>query len=232
MLLRFTYSKTGRLSPKFLGNLFAKQSSTSKENLVTSFPDDALTQKVNDTVVYSGYRNVVSRRVKLPNDNEATFDVVIQKHLSVVVFVWDSSSATGTLVREYHPGPDRFLYGTVAGMCEAGKHNHAMEAARFELEEEAQLRSDNWFPLLAQESIKMPFDKYSNNHFLPFMALDCHRVCNPRPLDDEEFITIHHNITYDQMMGLILKGEMNVVSTYTILLGFQKLQELGISFKK
>jgi hypothetical protein len=199
--------------------------------LPLSFDSDKLTRKVGEEVVFSGYRKIVRRDVILPNGHIANFDIVHQKHLSVVVFVWDSASATGTLIREYHPGPERFLYGTVAGMCEDGKHNSALEAAKFELEEEAQLQTDRWYPLLEEAGTMMPLDKYSNNNFLPFMALDCQPVLNPRALDDEEFISIHHNVSYNQMMDLMQKGNMNVVSTFTVMLGFQKLIELGIPLK-
>lgn len=200
-------------------------------SLPQTFDGDKLTRKIGEEVVFSGYRKIVRRDVMLPNGHIANFDIVHQKHLSVVVFVWDTTSATGTLIREYHPGPERFLYGTVAGMCEDGKHNSALEAAKFELEEEAQLQTDRWYPLLEEAGTMMPLDKYSNNNFLPFMALDCQPVLNPRALDDEEFISVHHNVSYDQMMDLMQKGNMNVVSTFTVMLGFQKLIELGIPLK-
>lgn len=200
--------------------------------LPLQFESDKLTKKLQENTVFTGYRKIVRRDILLPNGKVANFDVVFQKHLSVVVFVWDSASATGSLVREYHPGPERFLYGTVAGMCEGGKHESAIEAAKFELEEEAQLQTDKWYPLLQEVGTMMPLDKYSNNNFLPFLALDCQPVMNPRPADDEEFISIHHNVTYHEMMNLIRNGNMNVVSTYTIMLGFQKLLELGIPFNR
>lgn len=191
-----------------------------------------MTKKLHEEVIFTGYRKVLRRDILLPNGKIANFDVLHQKHLSVVVFVWDSASATGTLVREYHPGPERFLYGTVAGMCETGKHDSAIQAAKFELEEEAHLQTDQWYPLLQEVGTMMPLDKYSNNNFLPFLALDCHHVANPREVDDEEIISIHHNVTYNQMMRLIKTGNMNVVSAYTIMLGFQKLLELGIPLQR
>eukprot|EP01031_Cornospumella_fuschlensis_P039746 gene39746-48390_t len=119
------------------------------------------------------------------------------------------------------------MLGTVAGMCENGKHSSILQAAQHELEEEAQLRTDNWYPLLNEGAI-MPFDKYSNNKFIPFLALDCEPVKSAKPLDDEEYITIHRNVTYTEMMDLMASGQINVVSTYTIMLGLQKLKHLGI----
>jgi hypothetical protein len=193
---------------------------------------DVEIKKIGETVVFSGYRNIVRRDILLPNGQQASFDIVHQKHLSVVVFVWDTISATGTLIREYHPGPEKYMYGTVAGMYEFHKHSSALEAAQHELEEEAQLQSNQWISLLQESTTQMPLDKYSNNFFLPYMALDCQTVWNPLPPDEEEFIRVYHNVTYMEMMSLIQQGKMNVVSTYTILMGFHKLKEMGISYER
>eukprot|EP01040_Poterioochromonas_malhamensis_P004728 gene4728-5073_t len=191
--------------------------------------NDSLT--VEETVAYQGFRNIVKRNIKLPNDKIIEIEVLKHRHESVVVFSWNSTSKTTTLVREYHPGPELSLYGTVAGMYEKSKHHSALECAEHELEEEAQLRTSKWYTLLGSEAISMPFDKYSNNRFYPFLALDCEKVENGRPLDEGEYITIHENVTYQDIMKLIETGKMNVVSTYTCLLAFKKLDELGIAYK-
>lgn len=188
---------------------------------------------IREEVVFRGYRNVVRREVRLPNDRKVVYDVLTQKHLSVVVFPWDSVSKTTTLIREYHPGPEKFLYGTIAGMYEFNKHESPLQCAKHELEEEAQLQSHKWYELIdtKQSKIGMSFDKYSNNHFFPYLALDCFPVENPKAMDEDEFITIERNVTYAQLMDLIKAGKVNVVSTYAILMSFQKLDELGIPYK-
>ncbi|RYG99480.1 NUDIX hydrolase [archaeon] len=163
----------------------------------------------------------------LPHGQKVDYDIITQKHLSVVVFVWDTASATTTLVKEYHPGPNKVMLGAVAGMCENEKHTSILQAAQHELEEEAHLRTDHWYSLLNEGAI-MPFDKYSNNRFIPYLALDCEPVKSAKPLDDEEYITIHRNVTYNEMMELMASGQINVVSTYTIMLGLKKLKDLGI----
>lgn len=55
-------------------------------------------------------------------------------------------------------------------MYEPVKHASALECAQFELEEEAQLRTNAWVSLLANQSIAMSFDKYSDNKFHPFLG--------------------------------------------------------------
>jgi 8-oxo-dGTP pyrophosphatase MutT (NUDIX family) len=190
---------------------------------------------IKDEIMYHGFRDVVKRTVKLPNDKIFAFDILKHRHESVVVFNWNTKTKTTTLIYEYNPGPEQSLFGTVAGMYEKNKHSSSLECAQHELEEEAHLSPSNpsadWYPLLENSTVSMPFDKYSNNKFYPFLALNCARVENPRALDDEEHIAIIENVSYKEIMDLIKKGKMNVVSAYTCLLGFQKLDELGIDYR-
>ena len=117
-------------------------------------------------------------------------------------------------------------------MYESKKHLTPLEAAQFELEEEAHLRTTQWFPLLSGENVTAPLDKYSTNHFYAYLALDCEEVEHPKPLDDEEFIIIERNVTYKKLTELVSTGQINVVSSYAILLGIRKLRELGIPLNK
>lgn len=180
--------------------------------------------------MFAGYRNILRRDYLLPNGKQATYDILTQKHLSVVVFTWNTTSSTTTLIREYHPGPERFMYGTVAGMYESSKHSSPLHASQLELEEEAQLRTDQWIPLLDSADTSMSFDKYSTNRFFPYLALDCTAVpaSTARPMDADELITVEHDVPYSRVAQLLSAGQMNVVSTYAILLGVRKLREMGI----
>ena len=117
-------------------------------------------------------------------------------------------------------------------MFEPEKHSCALECAQFELEEEAQLRSKRWVPLLDDANTVAPFDKYSNNRFYPFLAIDCEEVRDPRAKDAEEHITVLRGVGYKQLMDLITSGRMNVLSSYTVLLGLRKVSELGLPLEK
>ena len=123
------------------------------------------------------------------------------------------------------------MFGTVAGMYESKKHSSALEAAQFELEEEANLKTSRWIPLLDDSDITVPFDKYSDNRFFPYLALDCETVLNPKPQDEEEFIVVVKGVSYKKLMELISKGEINVLSSYTILMGLNKLREMNIDLE-
>lgn len=114
----------------------------------------------NDVIHYSGWRKVIRRSVirhhhhSEHTDEDVTeeqkvidFDVIDQAHTSkgaVIVFAWNSTSKTATIVREYMPGPHRVLSGLAAGIVEGDKHSSiegsgepdSLVAARYELEEE------------------------------------------------------------------------------------------------
>ncbi|CAN0534828.1 unnamed protein product, partial [Scytosiphon promiscuus] len=63
---------------------------------------------------------------------------------SVVVLVWHTDSKTLTLINEFAPGREEVSYGVVAGMYEKNKHDSPLQAAKYELEEEAHLLGGTW----------------------------------------------------------------------------------------
>ena len=163
----------------------------------------------------------------MPNKNVVDFDILSQGCPSVVVFIWDTKKKSCNLIREYHPGTNEFLYGTVAGMYEPQKHKSPLQCAQYELEEETQLYSNTWIPLLENINTSIPFDKYSDNRFYPFLALDCETVANPRKMDENEFIVKVENVSHQRLLEIISKGQINVASTFAILLGLKRLEILS-----
>lgn len=186
--------------------------------------------KNSEELMFSGWRKVVRKNVSMPNGKQVSFDINYQGNPSVAVFNWDTTTKTCTLIREYHPGIEEIYYGTVAGIYEKGKkHPTALIAAQYELEEEAHLRTsdENWFPLLIDESMSTPMEKYSDNRLYCYLALNCHVVDHPKPMDDEEYIEIHRGITYKQLTDLLYSGKLNLPSSFTVMMGLKKLQDLG-----
>ena len=67
------------------------------------------------------------------------------------VLPFDSQRKRFTIVEEFHPGPNRRMYGLIAGMKES-KHESLRQAAIWELSEEGRLKlgrspsSRNWRP--------------------------------------------------------------------------------------
>ena len=182
---------------------------------------------VGEELVYDGWRKVTRRDVIMPNGRKTSFDIFSSASSSIVVFVWDTKTKTTTLVQEYYPGLEKVMYGAVGGVYEEKKHGSVLRCAQFELEEEAHLQSNNWIPLLEGESNGIPFDKYSDNILHPYLALDCELVNDPRPIDNEEWITIHRNISYAQLMALLTAGQLALPTAFAVLLSMQRLKELG-----
>jgi len=112
---------------------------------------------LNEEVHYSGWRKVIRRSVGIVATDDGDggvvdddrgvihFDVIDQARASggaVVVFAWNSTSKTATIIREYMPGPHRVLSGLAAGIVDGeeeeggGSDSSSLMAARFELEEE------------------------------------------------------------------------------------------------
>ena len=144
---------------------------------------------------------------------------------AVVVFAWNTSTKTATLVREYHPGPHCFLFGAAAGIVEDSKHNgNPMLAAQHELEEECHLKGGTWYVLTPAP---LAMDKYTTTKIRAFLVLDAHHVPDPRPQDHEEDIEIIRGVSIPEILSMIQRGEMNVVGCWACLMAIHKLTELG-----
>jgi len=163
------------------------------------------------------------------------FDIIDQNHGTngaVIVFAWNSTSKTATIVREYMPGCHRVLGGLAAGLVEDEKHTSEgnegknLVAAQCELEEECHLAGGRWYRL-TEEGISVPMDKYVVTEITPYLVIDPHHVANPRPLDDEEDIEIVSGVSPAEIMRMIREGDMNLVGGWGALLALEKLRELG-----
>lgn len=203
-------------------------------------PQDLKFTKLSETTIWCGrYKQIKSAQWRFPNDKIVTFDILsqggdkIQARGSVTVFSFNRQKRTATLVREFHPGPEDMQWGTINGMYEKDKHASPLVCGQMELEEEAQQQqplSGCWIPLLDSPRGAC-LDKYSDNHFFPYLVLDAVAVGDPRAPDDEEFILVERDVGYDQMMRMVKAGKINVASSYCVLMAYAKLDELGIPYR-
>jgi hypothetical protein len=181
---------------------------------------------VDETIAYSGWRTILKRKVLMRNGKVVDFDLVGVKtgDGAVLIFAWNSTSKTATMIREYMPASHRVMYGLAAGLIE-DKHGHDTElAARHELEEECHLKNGKWI-LLTKEPVAM--DKYSTTKMYCYLVIDPEPESNPKPLDDEEDIEIVEGITIPEILEWVAGGEMNLVGGWGALLAIEKLRELG-----
>jgi ADP-ribose pyrophosphatase YjhB (NUDIX family) len=181
---------------------------------------------IDEKIVYSGWRTILQRKVRMRNGKVVDFDLVGVKtgEGAVLVFAWDTKSKTATVIREYMPASNRILWGLAAGLIEE-KHGHDTElAARHELEEECHLKGGQWIPLLTQPAA---MDKYATTVIQCYLVIDPEPETNPKPLDDEEDIEIISGVTIPEILSYVKDGEMNLVGGYGSLLAIEKLRELG-----
>jgi ADP-ribose pyrophosphatase YjhB (NUDIX family) len=139
---------------------------------------------LDEKTVYSGWRTIVQRKVRMRNNKVVDFDLVGVKtgDSAVLIFAWDTKSKTATLIKEYMPASNRILWGLAAGLVEEKHNNHNTElAARHELEEECHLKNGKWIPLLHQPTA---MDKYSTTTIQCYLVLDPEKEEDPKPLDE------------------------------------------------
>jgi ADP-ribose pyrophosphatase YjhB (NUDIX family) len=200
---------------------------------------------LSDTVIYEKWRRLVSRKVQLPSGKTADFEIVGQScpggddddaasvhrrtDHAVLIFVWNRTTKTTTLIREYMPSVHRKMYGLAAGMVEADKHdNTPLTAARHELAEECRLQGGEWIRLTG---VPVTMDKYSTTALTVYLVLDPEPVeqQNEQPRDDtEEGMEVVPNVTVDELLQRITNSaDMTVVGSWASLLALGKLRELG-----
>jgi len=139
---------TTLLSISFFPTLFCDAITSSSSSSAAFYPHGRDREHdyeiIKEKVHYSGWRKVIRRRVHSPNRKPIDFDIIDQTTNggAVIIFAWNSTNKTATIVREYMPGPHRVLSGLAAGIVEDDKHSSkegedsCLIAARMELEEE------------------------------------------------------------------------------------------------
>jgi hypothetical protein len=198
---------------------------SANEEIISTTVVSGVYELLEEKTVYSKWRILYQRLVRMSNGKIVDFDVVGQKGAdgAAIIFAWDSQTKTATMLREYNPGPHRVLCGLAAGLIEE-KHGNPKIAAACELEEEVHLAGGTWYELTKSP---LAMDKYATTMIHAFLVIDPEHVENPQPLDDEEEIEILRHVTVDEIRNMIREGDMNVVGSWAALLGLEKLRELG-----
>jgi len=177
---------------------------------------------LEDCQVYSGWRIVFQRRVRLRHGKEVIFDVVKQRGTdqAAIVFVYNSTDKTVTLVEEYFPSTHSFVRGLAAGMVDANEE--PLETAKRELEEECGLTGGTWIEL-ARESV---MDKYATTRISAYLAIDPKHLpegANPA-VDEDEDISVIDGVSIDELVASA--SRMSIVGQWATLLALQKLRQL------
>lgn len=208
---------------------------------------------LSDTVLYDKWRRLISRKVRFPSGLVADFEIVSQSSghhgddsqggtdQAVLVFVWNTSTKTATLISEYMPSTHCKMHGLAAGVVEADKHNNSnnnnssseesmqLAAAKCELEEECRLTGGQWIQLTKTPVVT---DKYCTTAMTAFLVLDPVPIGNNQKLPQrdvtEEGMTILENVSIaDLRRKMTETAEMTIVGTWATLLALDKLREMG-----
>jgi 8-oxo-dGTP pyrophosphatase MutT (NUDIX family) len=171
---------------------------------------------VSESVVYSRYARVYSRKLRHPDGKEFEYDVWGRNWRNdsfavVCVVPFDSSDMTFTLVREYSVAHGMLVYSFPQGCYETGKHASPQAAAEAELDEEARLRckKSSWIPLLDTPA-GSPQDKFQREKVHYFLCADVFGLeeGDARQRDAEENINIERGISVAQLKALMRAGVM------------------------
>ena len=219
--------------------------------------ENGIFEIIGESVVYSRWRTVIQRKVRMKSkrprgaDKEGStskenkdgdskiidFDIIAQKDGidAVIIFAYNTTSKTATVIREYMPACNRMMYGLAAGMLESSsKHsgdNPSLIAAKMELEEECHLIGGEWMQLTTTTSSGgggTYMDKYSSTKVHAFLVIDAIPTDNPRPLDDEEYIEIIPSVSIEKIIELIRDNQFTITGGWACLVAINKLRELGL----
>ena len=148
-------------------------------------------KKLNEQVVYKGWRNMIKKRFALPNGEEAEFDIIGNNaYITVAALTVDQEFI---LVRQFRPGPEIFLTSFPEGYID--QDESAQEAAKRELLEETGYAAGEVVFLKELRS------GYSTETRICLLATDC-RKAKEQSLDRTEFIEVK-KIPADQFRAFL-----------------------------
>lgn len=179
---------------------------------------------IHEEVLHDSWRKLILRRVKI-HDVTVEYEIVGQKGTdeAVLIFVWNTTDSTATIIREYMPSLHRRQFGLAAGMVE---HESTEAAARAELAEEAGLEGGSW-TLLTPVPVVM--DKYATTRLSVFLCLNPVTIPLARrpPRDAEEAdLEVICGVSRLRLEELILDGRFTVVGAWATHLALSKLDDI------
>lgn len=154
-------------------------------------------KKIAESEETTGYRRMFSRHYMLPNGTTKGYDIVERGpscHITAV-----TKAGEVVMVRQFRPGPERTLTELVAGAVDPGEE--PMEAAKRELLEETGYTGD--FTSLGEYWISA----YVTGKVHSFLAVNCKKVQEPRPEDDEFLEVVLTSL--EELRELAFSGDMS-----------------------
>ncbi len=136
-------------------------------------------KKLDEKIIYNGWRGMLQKTFQLPNGKEATFDIIrTNAFVTIAAFTKDKEAI---LVRQYRPGPEKKLISFPEGMIE--KNENPATAAQRELIEETGYQAEKFVLLKKFKSA------YTTDQRICLLALNCQKI-SKQNLDATEFIEV------------------------------------------
>ena len=160
---------------------------------------------VQKEVKYQGPIFTVEQHlVSLPNGNQSTRDIVIHNGAVAVLVVNEGKIL---FVRQYRKAIEAHTLEIPAGKLDHDGES-ALEAAKRELEEEAQLSADEWTKIIEL----VPTPGYCTEKIHLYEAKGIHHLLDAAPLDEDEFVSIEW-IPVEEVIQKIHHGEITDAKT-------------------
>lgn len=136
-------------------------------------------QKLNETIVFKGFRGVINRKYELPNGSQKDFQIYTEGPSVHILAITSENKVI--LVKQFRPGPEKILIELPAGYID--KNESPRQAAKRELREETGYRGNVTY---IGASLYFPYGNFVKHNFV---ATDCVRNSNQHT-DADEFIDL------------------------------------------
>jgi ADP-ribose pyrophosphatase len=153
--------------------------------------------KIAEEYVYQGYRKILKKTFRLPNDTNFTFDIVDNWAFVTVAALTETGEVI--LVEQFRPGPEKMIISFAEGKVDEGEL--PMEAARRELLEETGYAAGELF------FVKEIPEAYTHARKLIFIARNC-RLVQAQDLDEVEFIRVF-TLNLSEFRALLRNTQQN-----------------------
>ncbi|KAI9478484.1 MAG: hypothetical protein EXX96DRAFT_249554 [Benjaminiella poitrasii] len=184
---------------------------------------------VSEKILHKRYVTVWNRTTQFDDGRVIDWDIVghdTSYPTFVIVFIFNTTTKTTTLIKEYAQGSNEIKYTCPAGAYDRKKHKSILEAARHEMSEEAHLKDGEWINLLPEGYTEDGISelKWSKNRFIPFLCLNPVKDDSPMERDAEECIEIVENVSIESLKQSITRAEMMLTAVQTTWMALEYLK--------
>lgn len=163
-------------------------------------------KKISESVLFQRFRTLLSRKFVAPNGKIIDFDIYGGEGAVHVLPV--TASGEFVMVREFRPGPEKYLVEVPAGRLEPGEELYA--GATRELLEETGFQGK------VEYVGRTYLSPYSSQITHVFVCIDAAKVSEPTPDENEFLETVF--LDQSQLRLLLKSGEIsNAVAAYMAL---------------